>query len=188
VVDLLPIRKGHFRYESGHHSDSWIDLERLFLRPEPVIRLAEQLADRLRAYEIDAVCGPLVEGAFVALIVASRLQVPFTYAERFEGPTADELYPVQYRVPRVLRAELRNQRVAIVNDVISAGSAVRGTLRDLSSCGAQCVVIGSLAILGDAFSTFAAQHDLAVESLWRMPNAIWTEAECPLCRAGEPLS
>src|SRR5438093_1460538 len=54
VFDLLPIRKGHFRYESGHHSDKWIDLERLCLRPEPMTRLAYELADRLTPYSIDA--------------------------------------------------------------------------------------------------------------------------------------
>ena len=83
VVRLLPSRKGHFRLEPGHHGDLWLDLELLCLRPEPVQRLAAHLAARLAAHQVEVVCGPLIEGAFVALMVASELGVPFTYAERF---------------------------------------------------------------------------------------------------------
>jgi orotate phosphoribosyltransferase len=188
VLDLLPIRRGHFRYESGHHSDSWIDLERLCLRPEPIARLADQLADRLSSYDLDAVCGPLVEGAFIGLMVASRLQRLFTYAGRFDDRESDALYPVRYRVPESLRKELRGKRVAIVNDVISAGSAVRGTLADLIDIGADTVVVASLAVLGRTFVEFAAANRLPLETLTHLPNNIWAPSECPMCAAGKALT
>jgi orotate phosphoribosyltransferase len=188
VVDILPIRKGHFRYESGHHGDTWIDLERLCLRPEPVERMANELAQRLALYDLDAVCGPLVEGAFVALMIASRLRKSFTYAERFEDGKSDALYPIKYRVPQSLREDLRGRRVAIVNDVISAGSAVRGTLADLIECDAETVVVGSLAVLGRPFVEFAAANHLPMETLAQLPNNIWPPSECPMCRADTPLT
>ncbi|MGZ8833900.1 MAG: orotate phosphoribosyltransferase [Thermoanaerobaculia bacterium] len=183
VLRLLPLQKGHFRFESGHHSDTWIDLETLCLRPEAVETLAATLSERIAKYDIEAVCGPLVEGAFVALMVASRLRVLFTYAERFERPS-DELYPVQYRVPRTLRPIVRGKRTAIINDVTSAGSAVRGTLADLLECGANPVVVGTLAVLGD---TFVKQNKLPLETLVSLPNEIWKPAECPLCARGVAL-
>jgi orotate phosphoribosyltransferase len=83
VIALMPARRGHFLLESGHHGDLWLDLELLCLSPGPVRRLAARVAARLAPYEVDAVCGPLVEGAFVTLMVAEALGVPFTYAERF---------------------------------------------------------------------------------------------------------
>src|SRR6267143_985631 len=98
LVRLLPFREGHFRFESGHHSDKWLDLETLCLDPEPIEQLAAQLALRIEPYDVDAVCGPLVEGGFVALMVALRLHVLFTYAERFDQKTS-ELYPIAYRLP-----------------------------------------------------------------------------------------
>ncbi|MDQ6801399.1 MAG: orotate phosphoribosyltransferase [Acidobacteriota bacterium] len=188
MLDLLPIRRGHFRYESRHHSDTWIDLERLCLKPEPARRLADQLADRLANYDLDAVCGPLVEGAFIALMVASRLQTLFTYAERFDDRESDVLYPVKYRVPESVRDELRGRRVAIVNDVISAGSAVRGTLADLIDIGADTVVVASLAVLGRSFVEFAAANKLPLETLTHAPNNIWSPAECPMCAEGKALT
>src|SRR5215475_3184469 len=150
VISLMPARRGHFLLESGHHGDLWLDLELLCLHPEPVRRLAAQVAARLAPYEVDAVCGPLVEGAFVALMVAETLGVPFSYAERFPVATRDALFPVDYRLPRALRARVRDKRVAIVNDVINAGSAVRGALTDLQVCAAHPVAIGALLVLGSA--------------------------------------
>ena len=76
VAAVLPWRKGHFTFESGHHGDTWLNLELLCLQPEPVEQLAAVLADCLSEQKPDVVCGPLVEGAFVALMVARRLKVP----------------------------------------------------------------------------------------------------------------
>ena len=187
VIGLIPARRGHFRLESGHHGNLWLDLELLCLNPDPVRRLAVQIAARLAPYDVEVVCGPLVEGAFVALMVASELGVPFSYSERFPNRETDALFPIDYRVPRALRARVRDKRVAIVNDVINAGSAVRGTLADLETCAAQTVAIGTLLVLGSSASQIAADRGVALETLASLPNTLWTPAECPLCVRGVPL-
>jgi len=181
VIALMPARRGHFLLESGHHGELWLDLELLCLAPDPVRRLAARLAARLAPYAIEAVCGPLVEGAFVAMMVASELGVPFAYSERFPNPERGGLFAVDYRVPRALRAEVRGRRVAIVNDVINAGSAVRGTLTDLEACAARPVAIGVLLVLGSSASRIAADRSIALETLAALPNNIWTPGECPMC-------
>lgn len=188
VVRLLPVRKGHFLLESGHHGDMWLDLELLCLRPEPIRRLAAQLAARLAPHAVEAVCGPLIEGAFVALMVAEELDVPFTYAERFAGGQTGALYSVQYRLPRGLREVVRGRRVAIVNDVINAGSAIRGTSADLKACGAKPVTVSALAVLGESAAKFAADQKIALDALAFLPNQIWAPADCPLCAGGVPLT
>jgi orotate phosphoribosyltransferase len=188
VALLLPARKGHFRLESGHHGELWLELERLCVRPKSIERLAAILAERLSLYHIEAVCGPLVEGAFVALMVASTLDVPFTYSEPHEDTGTDALFPVQYHLPGGLREQVRGRRLAIVNDVINAGSAVRGTMTDLLDCGALVITIGTLAVLGQTAATYAAEKNVALETLAWFPNEIWTAAECPLCARGVPLT
>jgi orotate phosphoribosyltransferase len=188
IEGLLPARRGHFRLESGHHGDLWLDLELLFFRPARLRPLAEELARVLSKYAVDAVCGPLVEGAFVASVVAPLLDVPFTYAERRVASRAEQLYPVSYVLPPAFRPRLDGQRVAIVNDVINAGSAVRGTLRSLRDCGAEPIAIATLAILGDAAARLASEEGVALETLATLPNEIWTPAECPLCARHVPLS
>ena len=187
VTRLLSARKGHFLLESGHHGDLWLDLELLCLRPEAVRSMAADVAARLAVHNVDMVCGPLIEGAFVALMVAEKLGLPFAYAERFADGSTDALYRVQYRLPRALRDVVRGKRVAIVNDVINAGSAIRGTFADLQACGAQPVAIAALAVLGQSAAKFAIDHELALETISSLPNEIWAPAECPLCARGIPL-
>ena len=187
VEQLLPKREGHFVFESGHHGQTWLDLERLFLHPERVQPLAEALANRLRGHQVAAVCGPLVEGAFVGLMVASSLRLPFTYSEPVRDHRASSLFPVSYPIPKPLEPELRGKCVAIVNDVINAGSAVRGTLAALKQCGAQPVAIGTLAVFGHAARELAATHGVALETLASFPSRIWEPSACPLCAKGVPL-
>jgi orotate phosphoribosyltransferase len=187
VERLLPARRGHFRLESGHHGELWLDLELLFIRPSEIRPLAEQLARTVSKYAVEAVCGPLVEGAFVASMVAPVLGVPFTYTEAKVDSGAERLFPVEYILPPALRTTLTGRRVAVINDVINAGSAVRGTLRSLRNCGAEPVAIGTLAVLGDSAAKLARDAGIGLETLARIPNEIWTPSECPLCTRRVPL-
>jgi orotate phosphoribosyltransferase len=187
VAQLLPTREGHFVFESGHHGRLWLDLELLLLHPERVQPLAEALSERLRAHQVAAVCGPLVEGAFVGLMVASALRVPFAYSAPVRDQRATGLFPVSYPIPRPLERELRGTRVVIVNDVINAGSAVRGTLASLKQCGAHPVAIGALAVYGRSASDLATTHGVALETLASFPSRIYEPNACPLCARGVPL-
>jgi len=165
VLSLVAARKGHFLLESGHHGDLWLDLELLCLRPRLVEPFAAKVADRLSGLGVEAVCGPLVEGAFVGLMVASALGVDFAYSERFAQPREDGLFPAGYRIPAPLQSSLRNGRVAIVNDVVNAGSAVRGTFAALVGCGAAPVAVGALLVPGTAASGFAASRNPILENI-----------------------
>ena len=184
ILTLIEGRRGHFRFESGHHGDFWFNLETLCAQPRRIQPLAADLARRLSGHRPEVVCGPLTEGAFVSLMVASELGVEFSYAERIAHPEREELFPVEYRVPPALRERLRGRRVAIVNDVISAGSAVRGAFVDLEASGARIVAVGALLVLGPAMATFAAEKNLPLEALAEMPHNIWPPSVCPLCAEG----
>jgi orotate phosphoribosyltransferase len=108
-------------------------------------------------------------------------------ADRFETPKATGLFPVTYRIPEAERHNVRGRSVAIVDDAISAGSAVRGTYTDLIACGARPVALGALIVFGDAATAFAARMGLALEGIERTPLDMWRPAECPLCGAGIAL-
>lgn len=187
LIGATTTRRGHFLLESGHHGDLWLDLELLCLRPRQIERSVAELARRLSRYAVDAVCGPLNEGAFVALMVASHLDVEFHYAERLEPTESEGLFTIQYRIPRALRDRIQGKRVAVVNDVTNAGSAVRGTHVDVLECGAIPVALGSLVVLGDAAARFAHEQHLPLVSVAQLANQVWTPAECPLCASGLPL-
>jgi orotate phosphoribosyltransferase len=67
VLPALPAREGHFRLESGLHTDVWITLDALFVSPLDLAPLITALAARLKAHTVSAVCGPLLGGAFLAI-------------------------------------------------------------------------------------------------------------------------
>ena len=188
MIDQLPTRQGHFVLESGHHGDMWLDLELLCLRPDRVRPFANELAARLTKYGTEVVCGPLVEGAFLALMVASEMGLPFTYSEPLPEEKPTKLYPVRYRLPPPLCAEVQGKRVAIVNDAINVGSAVRATFADLQRCEAKPVAIAALAVLTPWASRFAETNGLGLEVLTSLESDVWTPTACPMCIRGEPFT
>lgn len=187
LLGLLSARHGHFNLESGYHGGLWLDLEPLFLQPQRLRPWVGELARKLSGHSLDAVCGPLLGGAFLAQLLASLLDLEFYYTERIAPAEPHGLFPVQYRLPAALRGAIAGKAVAIVDDAISAGSAARGTLAELRSCDARPAVVGALLTMGATGLEYFAGQSLPVVSLVQLPYQVWAPPECPLCAAGQPL-
>lgn len=185
-LELVDGRRGHFRLESGHHSALWLDLDPLFADPLRIEPLVDVLTNALRPYELTGVCGPLLGGAFLAQLVAHALNVKFSFTERVTSP-GKGLYQARYRLPPAFAARVRGQRVAMVDDVMSAGSALRGTYDELKAHGATRVVAGALLVLGSTGAEFFTQRGVAVAAAARDDYKLWLPADCPLCARGLPL-
>ena len=187
VTPLLGVRRGHFKMESGYHSGIWFELGALFDDPVTVRPFVAELADRLSSHRPDAVCGPMTGGAKLAEMIATELGIDAVVAERYDTPEATSLFPVRYRVAESQRHKTRGRRIAIVDDAISAGSAVRGTNADLIECGALPVGLGALVVFGDVAARFASENGLALEAIERVPFDMWRPTDCPLCKDGVAL-
>ena len=173
-LELLDRRSGHFQLESGHHGELWLELDSLLLRPARLSPFIATLARRLaEAVDPDGICGPLLGGARIASAVASALDC--------------ELFRARYAVPQPTRARLAGRRLAVVDDVVNAGSATRATVADLRAGGATVVAIGALLVLGDRASDYAEQEGLPLICVESLPNRIWEPEACPLCASGEAL-
>jgi orotate phosphoribosyltransferase len=183
----MAARRGHFLLESGHHGELALDVDQMFRRAAKLRPFVAALAQKIAAYEVDVVCGPLTGGAFVAQRVAEQLDADFVYADRLPRRDGDGLFPVDYRIPAALEGIVRGKRVAVVNDVINAGSAVRGTISDLRRLDAQPAALGALLVLGDSAAALATDCSVPLECLVQSPNQIWLPAACPLCASATPL-
>ncbi|MFD2083308.1 phosphoribosyltransferase family protein [Actinopolymorpha cephalotaxi] len=187
LLRLAGARNGHFRLESGYHGDVWLDdLDGVFRRPGDLPPLVTALADRLRAYDPDAVCGPLTGGAFLAQLLARELGVEFHWTQRVRAPEAGVLFSAAYALPD--GANLSGRRVAVVDDVVNAGSAVRATLDSVTTGGGEPVVVGALLRLGPPDTRPASIGGARVEALAEADSFLWEPATCPRCAAGEPLT
>ena len=187
LLATLPIRNGHFLLESGYHTDTWLSLDLLFVNPSRIAPMVTELAERLRCHEWSAVCGSLMGGAFLAQTLATVLDTAFYYTEPMAASRRAGLFAVEYRLPPGLRQRARGLRVAVVDDVISAGSSVRATVAALSAAGASIAVVGSLMTLGDVGRTHFASLGVPLESLAHRDLTLWKPADCPLCRDRSPL-
>ena len=180
---LLHAREGHFRFESGHHGRLWLDLDALLVAPARLRPVVDDLTCGLARHAVTAVCGPLTGGAFVAYQVALGLDGLFFAAERH---VEDD--QVHYRIPRTVRAHLTGQRIAVVDDVLNAGSAVDKTISDLHRADAEVVAVGGLLALGNAAHEMAQRHAVPLEVVETWPHELWTADTCPLCAEGQPLT
>jgi orotate phosphoribosyltransferase len=186
VLSLMSARTGHFPLESGHHGELWLELDTLFWEPTALEPPVRRLAELIRPHAPDVVCGPLVGGAFLAQLVAMRLGLRFCHTERVSAGDGG-LYAATYRLPGALGVRLRGLRVAVVDDVVNAGSSVRATLAALTQAGARPVALGALLALGATPAKVAAAAGLPLETVATRENEIWEPQSCPRCANGEPL-
>ena len=181
ISALVQIAKGHFSLESGYHADTWFDLDGLMSHARQVQESAHRLAAKLATHNIEAVCGPLFGGAIVAQNIASFLDLPYFFTERCEHKSPGALFPVDYCLSKSQQSRVRGKLVAVVDDAVSAGSAIRGTVRALQAAGARPVVVGALLLLGDGSASFMASHGLGMEFVEKLDFQLWLPTSCPLC-------
>ncbi len=187
LLDHIGGRRGHFRMESGLHAAVWFDLDQLFVDPTILDPAIGELAEKLRPHAVDAVCGPLVGGALVAQLLARRLAVECYFTERVRAGAGSGLFTTRYQLPPGVRARVVGKRVAIVDDVMSAGSSLRATMDEMTAHGAVTTVVGALVVLGSKGAEFFARHGLPVESVSQSAFEMWPAEACPLCAAGSAV-
>jgi orotate phosphoribosyltransferase len=181
---LLAAREGHFRFESGHHGHLHLDLDGLFLDPRALEPLTVDLAARLELHRPEVVAGPLTGGALVGFRVAEHLGATFVTTERTVSDP-ERLHAATYTVPEAVRPHLDGRRVAVVDDVVNAGSATRATLAAVRDAGARPVAVGALLRLGADQHHDVTALPFEAGEIW--PHTLWRPDECPRCAAGEPV-
>jgi len=191
VAELARPRRGHFDLGTGYHGDLWLDLDALFLRPALLRPHVQWLAARLRGHRIDAVCGPMEGGAFLAQAIATVLGTAFLPAYRVPAARpaepAQPAQPAAYRLPPVTGG-ISGWRVAITDDAVNAGTAIAACLGQLHKAGAVPVAVGALLAVGPAHTTVADTMALPFYPAGTIESHAWPAGRCPLCASGTQLT
>jgi orotate phosphoribosyltransferase len=183
ILHAAAVRRGHWRYESGHHGTVWLDLDRLLARPARTRAWAAALAARLATRAATVACGPMTGGALLAQLVAAELDIGLVWTERRVGPDG----AARYVLPPGAVSEVAGRGVVLVDDAVNAGSALLGSCAALREAGAAVVAAGALLALGDAAGRVRDAGGPELLALARLDRPLWPAAACPLCAAGVPL-
>jgi len=129
--------EGHFILSSGRRSPVFLQKALVFSHPDVSERLCSALAARLKAEfgRIDAVVGPAVGGLIPGYETARALGCRSLYTEREGGV-------MTLRRGFTLAPD---ERVVIVEDIVTTGVSMRETLAALQGFGAQ--VVGAACIV-----------------------------------------
>ena len=161
LLSMMSARRGHFTFVSGHHGELWLDVNALFAHLERVAPFVHRLAESLRGHRVEAICGAPDGGTILARMLAGDLGIPSCLESR--------------------------GRVAVVDDVINAGTDVRATLAQVRAAGAYPIVIGALLVLGSSAGKLARAEGCSLVTVATLDHTLWEPSACPLCAAGIPI-
>jgi orotate phosphoribosyltransferase len=178
VLDLFrksgALLEGHFRLSSGLHSDRYLQSALVLQYPEFATVLGEALGARTAHLQATAVLAPALGGIVIGQEVGRALGVRALFAERQDGVLT-------------LRRGFSlspNDRVLVVEDVITTGGSTRETAKVAEAAGARVVGAGAIVDRG----TDAANLGLPLQSLVRLEVPSWQADGCPLCAKGKALT
>ncbi|MBI4229240.1 MAG: orotate phosphoribosyltransferase [Planctomycetes bacterium] len=174
-------QQGHFLLASGLHSDTYLQCARVFERPEVAARLCAELAARWKragAAVPQTVVGPALGAVLMAYEMArafgtSPLGARAVYAERKDGVFSF----------RRGFSFARGERILLCEDVVTTGGSSQEVLDVLRPFEVDVVGAISLVDRGGGRSLGVKRY----EALLRVEAPAWPQAECPLCKRGEPV-
>jgi len=165
--------EGHFLLASGRHSDRYFEKFRILEHPELCEEFAQRIARDYRDKGVTVVCGPTTGGIIIAYAVARQLGARCVIAEPAEQGR---------KIGRgfLLSAE---DRVLVVDDVMTTGGSVVDTLAALAGFPAEVV---GVAVFIDRSG---GRHRVGrpVRAVYSQQFETWGPAECPQCRQGVEL-
>jgi orotate phosphoribosyltransferase len=165
--------EGHFRLTSGLHSSGYLQCALVLQHPTHAQALGRAIADRTRSLRPTAVLSPALGGVVIGHEVGRALGVRALFAERQDGE-------LTLRRGFVIA---ENDRVLVVEDVLTTGGSTRETMQVARASGGQ--VVGAASIVNR--SGGRAEFDVPFASLLDVDLPTYEPDKCPLCAKGLPV-
>ncbi len=121
--------EGHFRLTSGLHSPGYLQCALVLQQPREAEALGAAIADRVRDLDIQTVLSPALGGIVIGQEVGRALGVRAIFAERQDG---------RLTLRRGFTLD-RDEKVLVVEDVVTTGGSTRETIDVAREAGAVVV-------------------------------------------------
>ncbi len=167
--------QGHFQLSSGLHSEFYLQSALVLQYPHDAWLLCSSIAEYFNDKQIDVVVAPAMGGILVSYDIAKALgnNIKSIFAERVNGKlTLRRGFSIN-----------SNDRVLIVEDVVTTGKSVNETLELVRSYSNKIVGIGALVDRGGTFDA----KGLDYFPLIRLNIMNYEPEDCPLCKNGIPI-
>ncbi|MDR1122734.1 MAG: orotate phosphoribosyltransferase [Endomicrobium sp.] len=163
---------GHFKLSSGLHSDTYFQSALILQHPKESERLGKELAKKVKEnnIKIDVVVSPAIGGIIIGQEIAKALSVRAVFTERVDGKV-------------LLRRGFSlsdNEKVLVVEDVITTGLSTREVIETLKTNRGQVVAVASLVDR----STGKVDFGVPQFSLLSLEVKSYKEECCSMCKEG----
>ncbi len=167
--------QGHFKLSSGLHSEFYLQSALVLQYPHDAWSLCSSIAEHFKGDDIDVVVAPAMGGVLVSYDVARALgkDVRSIFAERVDGTLT---------LRRGFKID-KNERVLVVEDVVTTGKSVNETLELVRKYSDNIVGIGALVDRGGNFNS----NGLDYFPLIKLNIVNYEPDNCPLCKKGVPI-
>jgi orotate phosphoribosyltransferase len=165
--------EGHFRLSSGLHSSGYLQCALVLQHPAHAEALGRELAARVLDLRPTVVLSPALGGVIIGHEVGRALGVRAIFAERQDGV-------LMLRRGFMLAEQ---DRVLVVEDVLTTGGSTRETMQVATAAGGRVVGVGAVVDR----SAGSARFDLPFHALLQMELPTYQPDVCPLCAKGLPV-
>ena len=162
--------EGHFILSSGLHSPKYLQCALALAYPFDAAKFGRAIAENFIGENIETVASPAIGGLVIGYAVAQALNVRFIWTERQNGEmTLRRGFSVR-----------ENERILVVEDVITTGGSTRECIAALEENGAK--VTNAASIIDR--SGGAADVGVPRIALVSLDVPSYEPEDCPLCTDG----
>ncbi len=162
--------EGHFILSSGLHSPKYLQCALALQHPADAAAFGAAIAERYVDSGIETVASPAIGGLVIGFAVAQALGVRFIWTERQNG---------EMTVRRGFSVN-ENERILVVEDVITTGGSTRECIAALGENGAKVVAAASIIDRSNGVADVGVPR-ISLVSLG-VPS--YSPDECPMCADG----
>ncbi|MBN1479547.1 orotate phosphoribosyltransferase [candidate division KSB1 bacterium] len=159
---------GHFELSSGLHSPQYFQCARVLQYPKYAELFCKEIVKNVKDERIDCVISPAIGGVIVGQECARLLGCRAIYAERESGVmTLRRGFDIKH-----------DERVFVVEDVVTTGGSVKEVLQLVKGVGAEVVGVGYIVDRSNGKRLFEEPS----YAVFQMDVVTYKPEKCPFCK------
>jgi len=177
LKELGGLLNGHYVYKSGRHGPQYFNKDVLLNDADAVRQVGQMIVDSLPdGYRFDVVVGPETGGAKLARAIGDIMGQPWVGAEK----TTDGFWFQSWSD--------KWKEVLIVEDVLTTGGSLDKVVAEVNRLVRGSSDAGGLVQVKRAVLNRGGVEMVSLETIASLDAVSYSAEECPLCKAGAPIS